>query len=110
MEILLQWTLHSKDSSQSSSVAQMTLSAMSDYFVISWTVALQVSPSIIHSQNLLILMPFKSMVLSNSLTFCRLLPPPTFSPSQHQGLFQLVCSLHQVAKVLECQCQHHFLQ
>ena len=29
--------------------------------------------------------------------------PPAFNPSQHQGLFQLVSSLHQVAKVLESQ-------
>ena len=27
--------------------------------------------------------------------------PPAFNPSQHQGLFQWVSSLHQVAKVLE---------
>ena len=27
--------------------------------------------------------------------------PPAFNLSQHQGLFQLVHSLHQVAKVLE---------
>ena len=93
------------------SSAQMTLSAMSNYFATLWTAALQVSPSIIHSQSLLtILMPFESMVLSNRIIFCHLLSPPTFSPSQHQGLFQLVRSLHQVAKVLECQCQHHFLQ
>ena len=32
--------------------------------------------------------------------------PPTFSFSQHQGLFQWVTSLHQVAKVLEFQLQH----
>ena len=57
-----------------------------------------------------ILMPFESMVLSNCIIFCCLFPPPTFSPSQAQGLFQLVRSLHQVAKVLECQCQHQFLQ
>ena len=40
--------------------------------------------------------------------------PPTsplaFSLSQHQGLFQWVSSLPQVAKVLELQLQHHFLQ
>ena len=30
-------------------------------------------------------------------------PSPAFSLSQHQGLFQLVGSLHQVAKVLELQ-------
>ena len=32
--------------------------------------------------------------------------PPTFSLSQHQGIFQWVCSLHQVAKVLELHLQH----
>ena len=31
--------------------------------------------------------------------------PPTFNLSQHQGLFQLVSSSHQVAKVLELQHQ-----
>ena len=31
--------------------------------------------------------------------------PPTFKLSQHQGLFQWVSSLHQVAKVLEFQLQ-----
>jgi len=34
--------------------------------------------------------------------------PPAFSLSQHQGLFQRVSSLHQVAKVLEFQLQHVF--
>ena len=32
--------------------------------------------------------------------------PPTFNLSQHQGLFQLISSSHQVAKVLEFQLQH----
>ena len=32
--------------------------------------------------------------------------PPAFNPSQHQGLFQCVGSLYQVAKVLELQLQH----
>ena len=31
---------------------------------------------------------------------------PTFNLSQHQGLFQWVCSSYQVAKVLEFQLQH----
>ena len=31
---------------------------------------------------------------------------PTFNLSQHQGLFQWVSSLHQVAKILEFQLQH----
>ena len=33
--------------------------------------------------------------------------PPPFNLSQHQGLFQLANSSHQVAKVLEFQLQHH---
>ena len=34
--------------------------------------------------------------------------PPTFNLSQHQGLFKLVSSSHQVAKVLEFQlCQYY---
>ena len=37
-------------------------------------------------------------------------PPPTFNLSQHQGLFQWVSSLHQVAKGLEFQLQHQSFQ
>ena len=33
--------------------------------------------------------------------------PPAFNLSQHQGLFQLISSSHQVAKVLELQLQLH---
>ena len=33
--------------------------------------------------------------------------PPTFSPSQHLGLFKWVSSSHQVAKVLKFQLQRH---
>ena len=36
--------------------------------------------------------------------------PPVFTLSQHQGLFQWVCSSHQVAKVLEFQLQHQSFQ
>ena len=36
--------------------------------------------------------------------------PPAFSLSQHQGLFQWVSFLHQVAKRLEFQLQHHSFQ
>ena len=36
--------------------------------------------------------------------------PPAFNLSQHQGLFKLVSTLHQVAKVLELQLQHQSLQ
>ena len=37
-------------------------------------------------------------------------PSPAFNLSQHQSLFQWVKSLHQVAKVLEFQLQHHSFQ
>ena len=37
-------------------------------------------------------------------------PPPAFSLSKHQGLFQWVTSWHQVAKVLEFQLQHQSFQ
>ena len=36
--------------------------------------------------------------------------PPAPNPSQHQGLFQWVNSLHEVAKVLEFQFQHQSFQ
>ena len=36
--------------------------------------------------------------------------PPAFNLSQHQGLFQWVYSSHEVAKVLETQFKHQFLQ
>ena len=36
--------------------------------------------------------------------------PPAPNPSQHQGLFQWVKSLHEVAKVLEFQLQHQSFQ
>ena len=36
--------------------------------------------------------------------------PPAFNLSQHQGFFQWVSSLHQVAKVLEFQLQHQSFQ
>ena len=36
--------------------------------------------------------------------------PPALNPSQHQGLFQWVSSLHQVAQVLEFQLQHQSFQ
>ena len=36
--------------------------------------------------------------------------PPAVNLSQHQGLFQWVSSLHQVAKVLEFQLQHQSFQ
>ena len=37
-------------------------------------------------------------------------PSPPFNLSQHQGLFQWICSSHQVARVLELQLQHQTVQ
>ena len=36
--------------------------------------------------------------------------PPALNLSQHQGLFQCISSLHQVAKLLELQFQHQSFQ
>ena len=36
--------------------------------------------------------------------------PPTFNPSQHQGVFKWVSPLHQVAKVLDFQLMHQSFQ
>ena len=47
-------------------------------------------------------MSLEVMMPSNHLILCRP-PSPALSLSQHQGLFQLVGSLHQVAKVLDLQ-------
>ena len=44
---------------------------------------------------------------SNHFIFCHALFLLPSSFSQHQGLLKLVSSLHQVAKVLEFQLQHH---
>ena len=93
------------------------------FFVTPWTAAHQASLSIAYSQSLLKLMPIELVMPSSHLILCRPLvflpsifpsirvfskPPclPAFNLSQHQSLFKLVSSLHQVAKVLESQLQH----
>ena len=45
-------------------------------------------------------------IISSSVTSS----PPALNLSQHQGVFQWVGSLHQVAKVLELQLQHQSFQ
>ena len=67
-------------------------------FAIRWTAARQTSLSITNSCSLLKLMSIESVM------------PPTFNLSQHQGLFQWVSSLHQVANVLELHLQHQSSQ
>ena len=79
-------------------------------FATPWTTARQASLSITNFQSPPKPMSIESVMPSNHLILCRpllLLPP---SLSQHQGLFQWVSSLQQVAKELEFQLQHQSFQ
>ena len=79
-------------------------------FATPWTTARQASLSITNFQSPPKPMSIESVIPSNHLILCRpllLLPP---SLSQHQGLFQWVSSLQQVAKELEFQLQHQSFQ
>ena len=66
----------------------------------SWTVAHQASLSITNSRSLLKLMSIELVMPSDHLILCHPLLLLVFNLSRHQGLFQRVSSLHQVAKVL----------
>ena len=75
-----------------------------------WTAARQASLSITNSWSQL---KFMSNRVSDAIQPSYPLPspsPPALNLSQHQGLFQGVSSLHQVAKVLEFQLQHQSFQ
>ena len=78
------------------------------FFAMPWTAACQASLSITNSWSSPKPMSIESVMPSSHLILCLLLSPspPTFSLSQHQGLFQWVSSSHQMAKVLELQPQH----
>ena len=69
-------------------------------FATPWTAARQASLSITNS-HLPKLMSIELVMPSNHLILCRPSPSPTLNLSQHQGLFQWVSSLRQVAKILE---------
>ena len=74
-----------------------------------WVTALQASLSITNSWSLLKLSPSSGDAIQQSHPL--LSPsPPAPNPSQHQGLFQWVNSLQEVAKVLEFQLQHQSFQ
>ena len=62
------------------------------------------------SRSLLKLMSIELVMSSNHLTLCYPPSPPALNLSQHQGLFQWVSPLHQVAKVLELQLQPQSFQ
>ena len=80
-------------------------------FVIPRTTAHQASLSIANSKSLLKLISIELVMPSNHLTHPLSSPsPPALNLSQHQGLFQWVSSLHQMAKVLEFQLQCQFFQ
>ena len=70
-------------------------------FVTPWTAACQAFLSFI-SQSSLKLMSIELVMPSNHLILCC----PLLLLSQHEGLFQLVSSSHQVARVLELLLQH----
>ena len=78
--------------------------------VTPWTIAQQASLSITNSPSLLRFMSIESVMPSIQPSHPLLSPSPAFNLSQHQGLFQGVNSLHQVAKVLEFQLQHQSFQ
>ena len=80
-------------------VAVVQLLSCVRLFATLWTVAYQAPLSII-SWSLLKFTSVETMMLSNHLSLSPL-SPLAFSLSQHQGLFQLVSSSHQVAKVLD---------
>ena len=79
-------------------VAVQSLSCVR-FFTTPWTAACQAPLSSTFSQSLLKYKSIESVIPSHPL------PPPSsaLNLSQHQGLFQWVGSLHQVAKVLELQ-------
>ena len=79
------WFLHLFSSVQSLSRVWL--------FVTPWTAAHQAFLSITNFQSLLKLMSIQKSHLLSSLF------PSAFNHAQHQGLFQWVSSLHQVAKV-----------
>ena len=74
-------------------------------FATPWAAVQQASLSFTISLSLLKLISFELMMPSNHfiLSPCS---PPALNVSQHQGLFRLVSSWHQVAKVWELQLQH----
>ena len=75
-------------------------------FATPWIAARQASLSFTISWSLLKLMSIESVMPSNHLILCHPFSAPALKPSQHQGLFQWISSLHQVAKVLELPLQH----
>ena len=79
------------------------------HFTTPWTVVLWAPLSSTTSWSLHRLPSIELLMLSNLLILCHPFSF-AFNVSQHQGIFQWVCSLHQVAKGLELQLQHQSFQ
>ena len=71
------------------------------FFMTPWTIAWQASLSLTLSQSSSKFMSIESVMPSNQLILSAFFQKTAFRISQHQGLFQWVGCLHQVAKVLE---------
>ena len=78
-------------------------------FATPWTAACQAHLSSTISQSLLRYMYIESVMLPN-ISSSAIPSPFAFNISQHQNLFQWVCSWHQMANVLELQFQHQSFQ
>jgi len=87
-------------------ISSVQLLSRVQLFATPWTVACRASLSVTKSQSLFKLMSIELVMPSNHLILLSSPSLSTFNLSQHQGLFQWVNSLHQVAKVLEFKLQH----
>ena len=79
-------------------------------FATPQTTECQASRSSLSPRVSAVFISIQSVMLSNHLLLCFSPSPLALSLSQHQGLFQWVSSLHQVAKVLELQLQRQSFQ
>ena len=93
-----------------SSVSSVQSLSRVQLFASPWKAGRQASLSITSSWSLPKPMSIESVMPSNHLILLSSPSPPAFNLSQHQGLFKLVSSSHQVAKVLEFQLQHQSFQ
>ena len=104
------WSYHTDKSSTWLSYLSSVQSLNSvQFFVTPWIAARQASLSITNSRSSLKLTSIKSVMPSSHLILrCPLFLLPPIPPSI--SLFQWVNSLHELAKVLEFQLQHHSFQ
>ena len=79
-------------------------------FATPWAAARQASLSITNSRSTPKPMSIELVMPSNHLILLSSPSPPVLSLSQHQGLFQWVSSLYQVAKMLGFQLHHQSFQ